>query len=312
MSKLVATDPFQVLTIGDVGWDDSTQFADIIMAALAEVRNWKLTGNIVNLFPAMDRAVIADRTWKSLGLAVPVAAGMSFQINPLDKPPFDERHNEHDLHARGISTDPTDLVDAACQRLEGQKLHIVNTGGFPDIQALMELREPEFRRHVGSVTVMSGVRSQRNARGFWEPNEVGTNIYNLDAAEYFYEKAQEWGIPLTCVTREAVHAAGFDRDELRGMLRQLPRHTAIHAIAKLQIQMDMQTDWVWKQVHLPAPEQTPPGGEVRKLPIGPPPIREIASGSFVRTSRPSREMPSPRWVRMIRSPGSHAHCKTPE
>ncbi|MFC0140668.1 type III secretion system effector XopQ [Erwinia mallotivora] len=85
-------------------------------------------------------------------------------------------------------------------------LNMVVIAGMTDVNALITACPDLMRQRVDSITIMGGVEPVRDKNGTVQPDTRSyNNATDLDAARHLYRKAQDLGIPLRIVTKEAAY-----------------------------------------------------------------------------------------------------------
>ncbi len=116
----------------------------------------------------------------------------------------------------------TDGVRAMCERLatSPHKLGMVVIAGMTDASALLAEAGDLVREKVASITIMGGIDPARDADGLVQPDtRAYNNATDIHAARALYRRAQQLGIPLRILTKEAAYKAAVPPAFYEGIAR---------------------------------------------------------------------------------------------
>ncbi|MDA8456627.1 nucleoside hydrolase [Acidovorax sp. GBBC 3334] len=194
---------------------DPDDVVSFVIGKPLEARGHVRIGHVVTtLGPSPVRAAraeLARGVFDSLGMPqVAVSAGRDYDIGhrAADHGIFLPRGES--LRARPPRPAGADSRQHASQtlgRAEGP-VTLVAIAGMTDASALLREHEALVREKVGRIVVMGGIDAARDSAGFVQPDDRAYNNHtDLPAARDFYRLAQEYGIPLRIVTKEAAYQA---------------------------------------------------------------------------------------------------------
>ncbi|KFA27575.1 nucleoside hydrolase, partial [Xanthomonas vasicola pv. musacearum NCPPB 4384] len=116
----------------------------------------------------------------------------------------------------------TDGVRAMRERLatSPHKLGMVVIAGMTDANALLAEAGDLVREKVASITIMGGIDPTKDADGFVQPDtRAYNNATDIHAARALYRGAQQLGIPLRILTKEAAYKAAVPPAFYEGIAR---------------------------------------------------------------------------------------------
>lgn len=100
------------------------------------------------------------------------------------------------------------------------KLGMVVIAGMTDASALLAEAGDLVREKVASITIMGGIDPARDADGFVQPDtRAYNNATDIHAARALYRRAQQLGIPLRILTKEAAYTAAVPPAFYEGIAR---------------------------------------------------------------------------------------------
>ncbi|WP_374940995.1 type III secretion system effector XopQ [Xylophilus ampelinus] len=156
-----------------------------------------------------QRAQVARGVFDRLELPdVRVSRGQDYAMNAIQ---VDEHakflHEGHSFRAAPADVD-TDSPGAMRDRLRDapHPLSLVVIAGMTDANALITHSRDLVRDRIETITIMGGIDPAKDADGFVQPDtRAYNNTTDMDAARSFYRRAQELGIPMRIVTKEAAY-----------------------------------------------------------------------------------------------------------
>ncbi|GFZ69147.1 type III effector [Pseudomonas amygdali pv. eriobotryae] len=156
-----------------------------------------------------QRAEMAKGVFNKLGLHdVHVSRGRDYAMNSLQS----KEHAKFLLEGHALRAGPGEIHRDSLQDMSRRLaraphgVSIVVIAGMSDINALITTYPDMVRERVDDITIMGGVEPLKDADGFVQPDaRAYNNATDMDAARSLYRKAQELGIPLRIVTKEAAY-----------------------------------------------------------------------------------------------------------
>ncbi|KAA8690600.1 type III effector, partial [Pseudomonas cannabina] len=156
-----------------------------------------------------QRAEMAKGVFNKLGLHdVHVSRGRDYAMNSLQS----KEHAKFLLEGHALRAGPGEIHRDSLQDMSRRLARaphgvgIVVIAGMSDINALITTCPDMVRERVDDITIMGGVEPLKDADGFVQPDaRAYNNATDMDAARSLYRKAQELGIPLRIVTKEAAY-----------------------------------------------------------------------------------------------------------
>jgi inosine-uridine nucleoside N-ribohydrolase len=157
-----------------------------------------------------QRAEMAKGVFNKLGLHdVHVSRGRDYAMNSLQSKEHAKFLQEgHVLRAAPGEIHRDSLQDMRRRlTLAPNGVSMVVIAGMTDINALITTYPDIVRERVDDITIMGGgVEPLKDADGFVQPDaRAYNNSTDMDAARSLYRKAQELGIPLRIMTKEAAY-----------------------------------------------------------------------------------------------------------
>lgn len=116
----------------------------------------------------------------------------------------------------------TDGVRAMRERLatSPHKLGMVVIAGMTDASALLAEAGDLVREKLASITIMGGIDPARDADGLVQPDtRAYNNATDIHAARALYRRAQQLGIPLRILSKEAAYRAAVPPAFYEGIAR---------------------------------------------------------------------------------------------
>ncbi|AMP38816.1 type III secretion system effector XopQ [Ralstonia solanacearum] len=161
------------------------------------------------------RAGVAKGVFDRLDLpGVQVCVGRDYDIDPKRAKDHAKFLDEGEALRADLEAPTEDSIEALRKSLARatEKVALVVIAGMTDPSALVTAEPGLVKQKVGSVVIMGGVRPEKDADGFVQPDDRAyNNMTDFAAACHFYRRVQELGIPLRVVTREAVYRAAVPR-----------------------------------------------------------------------------------------------------
>ncbi|GKT26554.1 type III secretion system effector XopQ [Acidovorax sp. SUPP3334] len=156
-----------------------------------------------------QRAEMAKGIFNHLGLSqVRVSRGQDYHMDAHQA----KDHGKFLAEGHALRAPPgavhSDGLQAMRERLERapHKLSMVVIAGMTDAHALLAAYPDLVRERVEAITIMGGVEPATDDGGLIRPDtRAYNNATDLDAARGLYRGAQELGIPLRIVTKEAAY-----------------------------------------------------------------------------------------------------------
>lgn len=168
-----------------------------------------------------QRAEMAKGVFNKLRLPdVHVSRGQDYRMNPLQSKEHAKFLREgHALRAASTEIHRDSLQDMRLRLKHApHPLSIVVIAGMGDLNGLITTCPEVMRERVDAITIMGGVEPLKDADGFIQPDaRAYNNVTDLDAARSLYRKAQELGIPLRIVTKEAAYKTAVSPSFYEGM-----------------------------------------------------------------------------------------------
>jgi len=185
-----------------------------------------LTDVVVTLGDAdirAQRAQMAKGVFDRLALPhVRVASGQDYPMTPTQA----REHSTFLARGAALRAAPdavhTDGVRAMRQRLVSSphKVGMVVIAGMTDASALLAEAGDLVRERLASITIMGGIDPARDADGFVQPDtRAYNNATDIHAARTLYRRAQELGITLRILTKEAAYKAAVPPAFYEGIAR---------------------------------------------------------------------------------------------
>ncbi len=179
------------------------------------------------------RALFAKTVFDELGMpGVKVGVGVDYALEvrdatgKIDEKATNARTKDHvkfmetPLLNKGVSVEKDGLALLKKQLRaspDGEGILLINAG-MADPAALLRSDPELVKAKVGSIVIMGGVDPAADANGLVVADKRAyNNSTHQDSADYVYRRAQELGIPLTVLTKEATYAAAAPRSFYDGM-----------------------------------------------------------------------------------------------
>ncbi|MFW3176635.1 type III secretion system effector protein [Xanthomonas phaseoli] len=186
----------------------------------------RLTDVVVTLGDAAmrsQRAQLAKGVFDRLALPdVRVARGQDYPMTPTQA----REHSKFLAEGAALRAAPdavhTDGVRAMRQRLarSRHKLGMVVIAGMTDASALLAEAGDLVRDKVASITIMGGIDPAKDADGLVQPDtRAYNNATDIHAARALYRRAQQLGIPLRILSKEAAYRAAVPPAFYEGIAR---------------------------------------------------------------------------------------------
>ncbi|MGW8277283.1 type III secretion system effector XopQ [Xanthomonas axonopodis] len=186
----------------------------------------RLTDVVVTLGDAdmrSQRAQLAKGVFDRLALPdVRVARGQDYPMTSTQAREHSKFLAEGDALRAAPDAVHTDGVRAMRERLatSPHKLGMVVITGMTDASALLAEAGDLVREKVASITIMGGIDPARDADGFVQPDaRPYNNATDIHAARALYRRAQQLGIPLRILTKEAAYRAAVPPAFYEGIAR---------------------------------------------------------------------------------------------
>lgn len=218
--------PLDTLLFTDPNKDPDDVVAYTIAKQLQVEGFLRLTDVVVTLGDAdmrAQRAQMAKGVFDRLALPhVRVARGQDYPMTPTQA----REHSKFLSQGAALRAAPdavhTDGVRAMRQRLVSSphKVGMVVIAGMTDASALLAEAGDLVRERVASITIMGGIDPARDADGFVQPDtRAYNNATDIHAARTLYRRAQELGIALRILTKEAAYKAAVPPAFYEGIAR---------------------------------------------------------------------------------------------
>lgn len=212
-----ATAPEEVIIISDAGEDLDDEMALIMARFLVDLGHLRLRAVIANLRPAMARARLIRGTLDQLGLqSVPVGVGTdggsSSHADTFSATASQYLTPEDSLRAGDIEPGRA-LIHRSLEAAAPSSVTLLLISSLKDAALFLRDNTPLCVEKIRRVVIMGGVDTALTEEtGVLRPDSAHNNMFDLDAATYFYLACQQHGIPLTVVTRHAAYAAPVQRE----------------------------------------------------------------------------------------------------
>jgi hypothetical protein len=220
----------QLVLISDPGQDLDDEMAFIMMRHLIDCHGVVLKGVISTLNPAFDRARLCRGTLDMLGLhSVPVGIGTdggdtkgvhsarSFEVLASSYLPDPESESTATLEPGRR------LLHSLWKEAAPLSLTLVVIASLKDAALFLRDNESLFLEKTKEVVIMGGVQQPDHAGAEAAapaaaalcppliPDDAHNNQFDRAAAEYFYRRCQELGVPMIVVSRWAAYAVQMPR-----------------------------------------------------------------------------------------------------
>ena len=216
--------PTQLVLVSDPGQDLDDEMAYIMTCHLCDSHDVVLKGVVATLYPAFERARLCRGTLDMLGMhSVPVGVG-------TDGGDTKGVHSARSFEVLASSYLPEPESESAASLEPGRRLlHSVWTDAAPrslslvviaslkDVALFLRDNETLFLEKTKEVVIMGGVQEAEQAQGAGVlcpplvPDDAHNNQFDRPAAEYFYRRCQEIGVPLIVVSRWSAYAVQMPR-----------------------------------------------------------------------------------------------------
>ncbi len=191
--------------------DDAVSF--VIGKPLQDMGLAKIHHVVTTLGPAevrKERARFAKGVFDALGMPeVAVSAGGDYDIGrrSADHGVFLQRGEPLRAAQERLGAEAGQNIGGSLARLEGRAT-LVAIAGMTDANALLQQHPALVREKVERIVIMGGIEETPDAEGWVQPDERAYNNHtDQAAARAFYRTAQEYGIPLRIVSKEAAYQA---------------------------------------------------------------------------------------------------------
>lgn len=191
--------------------DDAVSF--VIGKPLQDMGLARIHHVVTTLGPAevrKERARFAKGVFDALGMPeVAVSAGGDYDIGrrSADHGVFLRRGEPLRAPQERLGAQAGQDIGGSLARLEGRAT-LVAIAGMTDANALLQQHPALVREKVERIVIMGGIEQAPDAEGWVQPDERAYNNHtDQAAARAFYRTAQEYGIPLRIVSKEAAYQA---------------------------------------------------------------------------------------------------------
>ncbi|ABM34176.1 type III secretion system effector XopQ [Paracidovorax citrulli] len=191
--------------------DDAVSF--VIGKPLQDMGLAKIHHVVTTLGPAdirKERARFAKGVFDALGMPeVAVSAGREYDIGrrSADHGVFLRRGESLCVPEDRLGPEAGQDIGGSLARLDG-KATLVAIAGMTDANALLQQHPDLVKEKVERIVIMGGIEQAPDAEGWVQPDERAYNNHtDQAAARAFYRTAQEYGIPLRIVSKEAAYQA---------------------------------------------------------------------------------------------------------
>ena len=214
----------QLVLVSDPGQDLDDEMGFIMLRHLCDSHDVVLKGVVATLYPAFERARLCRGTLDMLGMHnVPVGIGsdggdtkgvhsaQSFEVLASSYLPEAESESTASLE-RGRK-----LLHSLWDDAAPRSLTLVVIASMKDVALFLRDNEALFLEKTKEVVIMGGVKAteQTQAAGALSPplipDDAHNNQFDRAAAEYFYRRCQELGVPLVVVSRWSAYAVQMPR-----------------------------------------------------------------------------------------------------
>jgi len=240
-----------IIVVTDPGKDLDDENTLVLASELSRLGVVNLLAVVAVLAPAKKRALLAKGTLKKVGMGeVPVGIG-SDCITKVSA-------NDHEfagidyLAAEDEVVNGRELLVNTLTAAEDGSITLLVIAGQTDVAWLFENHAPLAKAKLESVVIMGGVKQENdevllNAAGFMEPDTGANNAFDAVAAATAHRIAQELGIKLVILTREAAYACAVPRSHYDDLA------ATGHAVGvKLRNTQRGLIEALWKRTNLPA------------------------------------------------------------
>ena len=219
----------RIFIITDAGRDHDDELAFALLAGLQRQGRVEIVGAIANLHPTDLRARLVKGAFQSMGLDIPVAAGIAGEPDHTHKPyefavPYLAR--ETDILPCGQQ-----LLKQACEDVvaAGTQLNLLLISGMMDADQFLEEHPDLARKAIAQVVIMGDVKLDEHGQPLLEDNRlVPGKSYNNSvdrhlnpdpaadpvgpSAKRLYARLQDWQMPTIVLSRYTAYAAAVSPD----------------------------------------------------------------------------------------------------
>eukprot|EP01043_Picozoa_sp_COSAG02_P049050 COSAG02_NODE_4888_length_4861_cov_5.325283_6_plen_634_part_00 len=214
----------QLVLVSDPGQDLDDEMAFIMLRHLCDSRDVVLKGVVTTLYPAFERARLCRGTLDMLGMhSVPVGIGsdggdtkgvhsaQSFEVLASSYLPEPESESAASLELG------RKLLHSLWDDATPRSLTLVVIASLKDVALFLRDNETLFLEKTKEVVIMGGVNATEQAQDAGVlcpplvPDDAHNNQFDRAAAEYFYRRCQEIGVPLVVVSRWSAYAVQMPR-----------------------------------------------------------------------------------------------------
>ena len=213
------------VVITDPGQDQDDEMALIMLRNLTELRLMRCLGVVSNLQPSEARARLARGTLDVLGLTeVPVGVGTDGG-SKTHRDSFSE--TAADYIPPVVSDDAKAMKTSGTINPDGQALLrqiyedcpttgtivLICISSLKDAAQFLRENEALFVEKTKSVTIQGGCLpfNAEDQQAFLEPDTAQNNVFDREAADFFYRRCQELGVKLTVMSRESAYRCPMPR-----------------------------------------------------------------------------------------------------
>lgn len=241
-------DAVKILVITDPGQDNDDEMALMLMSELVRNGEVQPLAVVANLRPSERRAALARGTLDMLDLhSVPVGigtdGGSTTHVDKFSKYISEGKTGvdyftqplEDVLKLQAVmGTAEEDTVSQKARIWDGQKLlrktlqsaddksvTLVCLSSIKDAADLLRNSEELFFAKIKSAVIMGGVNAWKDEENleFLVPSDAHNNCFDFPAAEFFYKRCQELGVPLVVLSRFAAYGCPVQRKVYDLMIR---------------------------------------------------------------------------------------------
>ena len=213
----------------DPGQDLDDEMLLVLLAAMTDRSLVSCCGVVTCLAPSGMRAQLARGTLDLLGLPkVPVHAGSdgggSGDASMIQS-------TEYLTRMQPAVDTGAELMRNVLHAAAPRSITLLVVSSFKDAAAWMREEEDLIVDKVARVVVQGGVKAFKpgvaSRDQYLEPDDAHNNMFDRDAAEFFYRRCQVRGLPMVVLSRFAAYAAPLPRtlyDDLAATGSPIGRH----------------------------------------------------------------------------------------
>mmetsp|Transcript_35154 Transcript_35154/g.74804 ORF Transcript_35154/g.74804 Transcript_35154/m.74804 type:complete len:1116 (-) Transcript_35154:92-3439(-) len=253
LTGFTGTDTVQqhLLIMSDDGKDLDDELAKLLLKSLAQRNLAICKGFIAALHPALRRAMLSKGTLQKLGLDdIPVGVGAAMGTPSANAYEFDVGYmaKEGEVVPNGVQ-----MFARQMEQAPDGIFTLVVLCGMRDAWDLLDQHTDLFRRKISRVVIMGGVEVNSNNEpilsdeGFMTPDTAANNMFDMEAARYFYRGLQAQSIPMTIVSRWAAYAGKLPLSLYDRMAR-----TGHKVAERLQRAQQTSLQHLWKRANMSA------------------------------------------------------------